>query len=191
MIGLGVVVLIVVVGVFIVYFATATSEQKKLQDELNNIRQHSQNGDDDDSDGIPTSTGGSTDKYSWDQTEDALDVAIPLDEFLPTPTVREIDVSIKAGHLKVTIRRTVYIEGNFYDKVRVDDCYWTLERESLEKATLQLSLIKQRSSESDLWPHVLIGDPMINLPRRSMPSVETVDPSNPSSVRNAVKSVTH
>ncbi len=180
LIGVGVVVLVVIVSICVIYFANRADEQDKLAQELNKYSHL-----DESDDKLPECTGGSTEKYSWDQNEEAVDVSIPLTKFDPPPTVREIDVSFKARYLKVTIRREVYLEGYFHDKVNAEDCCWTLERD-IDNTILALSLIKAQSSDSDLWPCLLDGEPHINLPRKRMPSIETLNPSDPTAVKRAM-----
>ncbi len=182
-VGVAVIGIVVIVSIFIIYFANKADEQSKLSEELEDLRNISGRKEPE-----PERTGGSTEKYSWDQNHEALDVSIPLNQFDPIPTVREIDVSIKARYIKVIIRREVYFEGYFFEKVNAEDCCWTLERE-VDNTILSLSLIKLKSSEEDLWPCLLDGEPHINLPRRSMPSIETLDPSDPSAVRRAMKAL--
>lgn len=181
MIGIGVVILVVITSIFIIYFANKADEQDKIAqqfDQLNKFNDRSE----------PEVTGGSTDKYSWDQNHEAVDVNIPLNQFDPSPAVKDIDVSITPRYLKVSIRKEVYLEGYFSEKVNADDCCWTLDRE-VDNTVLCLSLIKAKPSEDDLWPCLLDGEPPINLPRRRMPSVETLDPSDPTAMQRARKAL--
>jgi hypothetical protein len=184
-IGIGVIVLLVVFGLFMIYYVSQMGEQKKLTDTYKEQleKELAELG--------PEATGGKTDKYEWNQTDEEVDVEIPLTKFDPTPTVREINVSFKGSALKVTVRREVYIEGEFFEKVKVDDCCWTLER-TTDSVTLQLSLVKSVSADGKThryWPCVLKGDPMVNIPRGSLPSVETLDPSDPAAIKQAMKAV--
>lgn len=189
-IGVGVIVLVVIASICVIFFANRAAEQEKVNQEYEQFRRQNNLNEDNN---VRETTGGSTDKYSWDQSHDAVDVVIPLTpKFDPPPSVREIDVSIKARYLKVTIRREVYFEGYFYDKVNAEDSCWTLERD-VDNTILALSIIKAQpsspASDSDLWPCLLDGEPHINLPRKRMPSVEALDPSDPAAVKRAMKAL--
>lgn len=180
-IGVAVIFVVVLVSLFVIYIASNADKHDKLSKELEELRNFDRKEE-------PERTGGSTDKYSWDQNHEAVDVSIPLNSFDPVPTVREIDVSIKPRYLKVTVRREVYLEGYFHDLVNAEDSCWTLDRE-VDSTVLSLSIIKSKPSEDNLWSCFLDGEPHINLPRRRMPSIETLDPSDPSAVRQAMKSL--
>lgn len=185
-IGIGALIIIVIVSVAIIFIANRFDEQGKLNKELSDAYNPAE---DDDKNANARGTGGSTEKYDWDQTMEEVDVVIPLDKFDPIPSTRELDISIKQNHLRVTIRRELYIDGDFYEKIRSEDSYWTLERE-VDRSVISLSLIKLRPAESksQLWACVLKGDPQIMIPFDG-PTVETLDPTDSAAVKRAVSAV--
>lgn len=186
-IGIGALIIIVIVSIAIIFIANRFDEQIKLGKELN--EEHKIVAENDENNTNSSGTGGSTEKYDWDQTMEEVDVIIPLDKFDPIPSTRELDISIKQNHLRITIRRELYIDGDFYEKVRSEDSYWTLERE-VDRSVISLSLIKLRPAEkkSELWACVLKGDPQIMIPYDG-PTVETIDPTDPAAVKRAASAV--
>jgi hypothetical protein len=63
-------------------------------------------------------------KYNWGQILGSVDVFIPMRSGIKS---RDVDVKITASSLKVGLRgEDPIIDGALHDKVKADDCTWTL-----------------------------------------------------------------
>jgi hypothetical protein len=62
--------------------------------------------------------------YNFSQVLGSLDVYVPLKAGIRS---RDVDVKITGGSLKVGLKgETPVIDGKLHDKVKPDDCTWTL-----------------------------------------------------------------
>lgn len=104
----------------------------------------------------PLGNGGSTDVYTWTQTLSELNVVIDLPRGIST---KQFTVDIKNRKLKVYMKATPdkpLVDGDFFNRVIVDDCCWTLE----DGHELCISLAKENKME--WWKCVIKGDAEIN-----------------------------
>eukprot|EP01134_Creolimax_fragrantissima_P004933 CFRG4933T1 len=83
--------------------------------------------------------GGSTDKYTWTQTLDDVEVRVPL-PVAPDTMVKgkEVVVSIQKKHIKVGLRgEPLYIDADLEADLKSEDCFWTIEDRSVVVLNLQ------------------------------------------------------
>jgi len=128
----------------------AEEEKKPINEEST-----SKGSEEDEGKGLPPNSGNGsqTDKYKWTQTLSEVEVRIPI----KPGSKRDLVVEIKSNKLKVAYKgQAPFIEGEWYKKVKADDCYWIIEDSQL----LVLTLHKVNGME--WWACLLIGEPEIN-----------------------------
>ncbi|KAJ7560704.1 hypothetical protein O6H91_04G141400 [Diphasiastrum complanatum] len=106
--------------------------------------------------GIKPNAGNGADleKYSWTQTLAEVTVHIPIP---PGTKSRAISCDIRKNTLKVGIKgQPTILEGELYNSVKVDDCFWSLE----DGKTLSILLTKHNQME--WWRSVIKGEREIN-----------------------------
>lgn len=86
------------------------------------------------------------DGYSWTQTEEELEVCVPLTDGVKS---KEIKVIFHPHNLKVALPGIDPIHVNLFESVDVDGCTWTIE--SGKSRTLVISMEKM---EGALWPRI-------------------------------------
>lgn len=103
---------------------------------------------------ISTYNGAKTSKYNWSQSIKNVDVQVPLPK---GTTSKMLQVDIKPKHLKVIIKgqKESIIEGELCEKVKVEDCYWSVEDQE------SLNLNFEKNAEV-IWKSVLVGDAEID-----------------------------
>ncbi|KAL8439884.1 hypothetical protein Efla_000856 [Eimeria flavescens] len=102
----------------------------------------------------PEGNGGSTDRYRWTQTLEAVDVYVPVGSGV---RASQCVVKITSNKLCVGLKgQPPIVEGDFSQKVHADDCMWTLE----DQNTVHLSL--EKVDRMRWWSCVLKGDPEID-----------------------------
>mmetsp|Transcript_22285 Transcript_22285/g.37534 ORF Transcript_22285/g.37534 Transcript_22285/m.37534 type:complete len:222 (-) Transcript_22285:308-973(-) len=101
----------------------------------------------------PPGNGGKTDKYVWTQQLADLSVNIPM----PAGTKSKmLDVQLTNVGLKVGIKGQPYmIDGEFYNRIIVDDSFWTFE-----DGEVVISI--QKDNKMEWWKCAIKGDPEIN-----------------------------
>ncbi|XP_042477238.1 protein BOBBER 1-like [Macadamia integrifolia] len=92
--------------------------------------------------------------YSWTQTLQEVTVNVPV----PTGTKsRFVVCEIKKNHLKVGLKgQPPIIEGDLYQPVKVDDCFWSIE----DSKSISVLLTKQK--EMEWWKCVVKGEPEVD-----------------------------
>ncbi|TDH66552.1 uncharacterized protein CCR75_006081 [Bremia lactucae] len=98
--------------------------------------------------------GGRTEKYVWTQTlqEAQVNFAVPAGT-----KSRQVDVEIRAGKLRVGLRgENTFVDGNLYNKVKVDDSFWTLEDGN------RICVYLQKDNQMEWWKTIIQGDPEID-----------------------------
>lgn len=109
--------------------------------------------DEEDNTPPPVGNGGSTDKYVWTQQLADLTINVPVPEGTRS---KFLDVQITNTKLKVGVKGQPYIiDGEFYNRVIVDDSFWTLE-----DGEVVLSL--QKDNRMEWWKSAIKGDAEIN-----------------------------
>uniref|UniRef100_A0A8C9H8X2 Nuclear migration protein nudC n=1 Tax=Piliocolobus tephrosceles TaxID=591936 RepID=A0A8C9H8X2_9PRIM len=102
----------------------------------------------------PKGNGGKTDKYTWTQTINSLDMYIDLKEKMKT---KDIKVDITYKKLCITIKNKNFINGEFYKHIKPEDSIWTLE----DNQVIHLSIEKLNGME--WWATVIKGDNEIDV----------------------------
>eukprot|EP00744_Colponema_vietnamica_P014717 GILI01020605.1.p1 GENE.GILI01020605.1~~GILI01020605.1.p1 ORF type:complete len:201 (+),score=57.95 GILI01020605.1:73-603(+) len=123
-----------------------------------------------------TYNGGATEKYRWNQTlwEINMQVPIPGAPFKSS----QLLVEFKSKRLKVALKSgPVVVEGELHDRVKTDECLWSLE----EGKYLNISMEKSRET---WWKCVLEGDVEIDTTKvDSTRNVETYDEETQAAIR--------
>ncbi|TKY74098.1 BOBBER 1 [Spatholobus suberectus] len=93
-------------------------------------------------------------KYSWTQTLQEVNVNVPV----PNGTKsRFVICEIKKNHLKVGLKgQPPIIEGELYQPVKPDDCYWSIEDQNA------LSILLTKHDQMEWWKCLVKGDPEID-----------------------------
>ncbi|KAA8533604.1 hypothetical protein F0562_030962 [Nyssa sinensis] len=116
------------------------------------------------------------DKYSWGQSLQEVTINIPVS--LGTKS-RFIACDIKKNHLKVGLKgQPPIIDGELFQSVKVDDCFWSLGMFILEQApTLQclqacaiveqedqkaISVLLTKQNQMEWWKCLVKGDPEVD-----------------------------
>lgn len=109
----------------------------------------------------PEGNGGKTEKYVWTQTLQEANVNFPLPEGTKS---KDLNVKIQSKNLTVVLRKgshgraddIVLADGELYEKVMVDDCFWTVEDGN------RLCIYLQKKNQMEWWNCILKGDPEID-----------------------------
>ncbi|KAK9145485.1 hypothetical protein Sjap_005388 [Stephania japonica] len=93
-------------------------------------------------------------KYSWTQTLQEVTVSIPVPEGTKS---RFIACEIKKNHLKVGLKgQPPIIDGELFQSVKVDDCFWSLEDQKF------ISVLLTKQNQMDWWKCLVKGDPEVD-----------------------------
>ncbi|CAH0492000.1 unnamed protein product [Peronospora farinosa] len=105
--------------------------------------------------GMPLAgNGGQTDKYVWTQTLQEAQVNFAVPEGTKS---RQVDVDLRAGKLKVGLRGgETFVDGPLYNKVKVDDSFWTLEDGN------RICVYLQKDNQMEWWKTIIQGDAEID-----------------------------
>ncbi|XP_057798774.1 protein BOBBER 1-like [Salvia miltiorrhiza] len=94
------------------------------------------------------------DTYSWGQSLQEVNIYVPVP---PGTKSRLIVCEIKKKHLKVGLKgQPPVIDGELFNPVKVDDCFWSLE----DQKTVSILLTKQ--DQMEWWKYVVKGEPEID-----------------------------
>ncbi|KAE8658574.1 Nuclear migration protein nudC [Hibiscus syriacus] len=93
-------------------------------------------------------------KYSWTQTLQEVTVNVPV----PGGTKsRFVVCEIKKNHLKVGLKgQPPIIDGELFQAVKPDDCYWSIED------SCALSILLTKHNQMEWWKSLVKGDPEID-----------------------------
>jgi len=113
--------------------------------------------DDDENDGkVPPNkgNGGDTDRYSWVQILEEVEVRIPVP---PGTKSKDLTVEIKASHLKVGLKgKPPIIDEALTKPVKHKDSIWTLQDGKMVMITLT------KANQMEWWSHILPSEPEIS-----------------------------
>jgi len=102
-------------------------------------------------------------KYSWTQTLQEVTVQIKIPEGTKS---RAVTCDIKSKTLKAGLKgQPPILTGEFYNPVKPDDCFW-----SLEDNGSVLSILLTKHNQMEWWKCVVKGEPEIN--------TQKVEPAN-------------
>ncbi|CAM9253262.1 unnamed protein product, partial [Hapterophycus canaliculatus] len=117
------------------------------------VKDEDEDEDEDDSP-PPVGNGGRTENYEWTQTLQELSVVVPVPEGSKS---RDIVCDISKSRLRVGLKgQPLLVDGEMYNKVKVDDSFWTLEDGK------EVSIALQKENQMEWWKCVVKGDPEIN-----------------------------
>ncbi|KAE8717475.1 Nuclear migration protein nudC [Hibiscus syriacus] len=93
-------------------------------------------------------------KYSWTQSLQEVTVNVPV----PSGTKsRFVVCEIKKNHLKVGLKgQPPIIDGELFQAVKPDDCYWSIED------GCALSILLTKHNQMEWWKSLVKGDPEID-----------------------------
>ncbi|CAH0479187.1 unnamed protein product [Peronospora belbahrii] len=98
--------------------------------------------------------GGQTDKYVWTQTLQEAQVNFAVPEGTKS---RQVDVDLRAEKLRVGLRGgETFVDGRLYNKVKVDDSFWTLEDGN------RICVYLLKDNQMEWWKTIIQGDPEID-----------------------------
>jgi len=102
---------------------------------------------------ISTYNGASTEKYNWSQGINEVTVQVKI----PAGTrAKNLNVDMTSTKLKVVLKgenRTI-IEGDWYERIKVDDSTWSVDDDSL--------VFNLEKASENIWKTVLKGDQEID-----------------------------
>ncbi|CEL93907.1 unnamed protein product [Vitrella brassicaformis CCMP3155] len=134
--------------------ANGTTEDKEIKDKAEEVVI----GEDDDEadDGAPNpakyGNGGKTDRYTWTQTLGTVEVLIPVP---PGTKSSQLSVVMTADRLKVGLKgQTPIVDGKLHQKIKPDDCMWTL----VDNKLVQINIDKYDAMR--WWSCVLVREQM-------------------------------
>lgn len=143
--------------------ANGTVEPSKPKEDKEKKEDGDESDEDDESKGAkPIHNGGITEKYTWTQTLQELQVVftkqqLGLADNLPLKS-RDLVVDIKKKHLKIALKgKEPLVDGELHKEVKTgDSVIWTVE--DSKKLVLTLDKVNQM----EWWKCVVAGDPEIN-----------------------------
>ncbi|KAJ4981214.1 hypothetical protein NE237_032051 [Protea cynaroides] len=92
--------------------------------------------------------------YSWTQTLQEVTVTVPVP---PGTKSRFVACEIKKNHLKIGLKGVPpIIDGDLYQSVKVDDCFWSIEDSKF------LSILLTKHNQMEWWKSLVKGDPEID-----------------------------
>jgi hypothetical protein len=129
---------------------------------------------------------GETNSYRWSQTEDEVEIIIPVAE-----DCRRQDIACqwKSKSVFLSVKGEPILDGAPFDAVDADESSWQFDRKD-DAVTVVVSLKKKkRTSPTNHWRCVIHGHQNIDQ-QVDGPAVLSVDPSDPESIKRAVQQAT-
>eukprot|EP00933_Yihiella_yeosuensis_P053692 TRINITY_DN51967_c0_g1_i1.p1 TRINITY_DN51967_c0_g1~~TRINITY_DN51967_c0_g1_i1.p1 ORF type:complete len:334 (+),score=131.74 TRINITY_DN51967_c0_g1_i1:57-1058(+) len=128
--------------------------KKKAEDKDGEKKEGEEEEEKEDKTPPPPGNGGTTDKYRWTQTLDALEVYVNVP---PGTKAKQVVCDIGGESLKVGIKgEPLIISGKLHAKVKPDDCMWTLVDNKIVQITFE------KFDNMKWWNCVMVGDPGID-----------------------------
>ena len=93
--------------------------------------------------------------YSWTQTEEELEVVVPLSDDRAALTSKEVVVQFRPLQLQVSLRKepsSPIVSVPLFERVDVDACTWTLESDGGDKN--KRLVITMEKLEQAFWPRI-------------------------------------
>ncbi|XP_078174727.1 protein BOBBER 1-like [Carex rostrata] len=130
--------------------------EKKDEPESSSKKAKIEEPEDDGKNGMKPNAGNGLDleKYSWTQTLQEVTVTIPVP---PGTKSRFVTCEIKRNHLKVGLKgQPSVLEGELYNSVKVDDCFWSIEDGK------SISILLTKHNQMEWWRTVVKGEPEVD-----------------------------
>jgi hypothetical protein len=86
--------------------------------------------------------------YSWTQTDDEVEVVVPLPQNCTTKAVK---VKFLPKSIQVNVNKVVVLTLDFFAKIDPDGCTWTLDKDVAEKKNLVITCEK---ADPVSWPRI-------------------------------------
>ncbi|KAI3875146.1 hypothetical protein MKX03_021640 [Papaver bracteatum] len=92
--------------------------------------------------------------YSWTQSLQEVTINIPVPQGTKS---KSVTCEIKKNHLKVGLKgQPCIIDADFFQSVKVDDCFWSIEDSKL------ISILLTKQNQKDWWKYLVKGEPEID-----------------------------
>ncbi|XP_073316641.1 protein BOBBER 1-like [Primulina huaijiensis] len=93
-------------------------------------------------------------KYTWGQSLQEVNINVPVP---PGTKSRFITCEIKKKYLKVGLKgQPPVVEGELFQSVKVDDCFWSLEDQK------SISILLTKQNQMEWWKYLVKGEPEID-----------------------------
>jgi len=103
-----------------------------------------------------TGNGADLDKYRWVQTLADIDLYVPTGLKVPLKS-RDIIVEFTQSRLKIALKgHTPIIDEEMPHKVKVEECYWTLEDRKM------IHIFLEKVNKMEWWDKIIVSDPSMN-----------------------------
>ncbi|CAI9768156.1 unnamed protein product [Fraxinus pennsylvanica] len=94
------------------------------------------------------------DNYSWGQSLQEVNITVPVP---PGTKSRFITCEIKKNYLKVGLKgQSPAIDGELFQPVKVEDCFWSLEDQK------SISVLLTKQNQMEWWKYLVKGEPEID-----------------------------
>ncbi|XP_022894327.1 protein BOBBER 1-like [Olea europaea var. sylvestris] len=94
------------------------------------------------------------DNYSWAQSLQEVNITVPVP---PGTKSRFITCEIKKNYLKVGLKgQSPVIDGELFQPVKVEDCFWSLEDQK------SISILLTKQNQMEWWKYLVKGEPEID-----------------------------
>lgn len=110
------------------------------------------------------SISGSTPRYTWKQSDQDVDIFIPIEEYSKSSAVKsDIKIDIKASFITVSIAGETILNDDFFAAVIPDECNWQIEDLEDKKRQLCINVYKRvPTSKGNHWKFILLADEKLN-----------------------------
>jgi hypothetical protein len=125
------------------WLRSATAENLEFQMEMNRITGRSDTQPDKVGDGKSKQEDG----YSWTQTEEELEVAVPLPK---DAVAKDVKVKFLSQSIELSCKKETLVAIRLFEKVDVDGCTWTVDK-SKDDLSIVVSMEKV---EQAFWPRI-------------------------------------
>lgn len=94
------------------------------------------------------------DKYSFTQTDEEMEIYIPLvmSTENKVPSKQDVKVALKSASLRVSILGEKYIEGVLTNEIDMEGSSWQILEDKGQKAIWLSLLKKERTEAKNYWP---------------------------------------